>query len=225
MSSSEIRELLGSRADKHVIFCVGYRPHPQANPVIGATFQEYVGADRTSLCLWSEPAINATESACIREAMRDQLPMPPLIAPPLEAASETGEIPEVKLIERLKTEACVVKLQGSIGSDIALEPTTITVDVPFFIKSSLVNERRIERMIKACRSGVISRYLVQVECKRECITPASWNIIFRCRASASILTNSATLCAALGPSARIVTIWRKQKMRIRHIKFIMSCYA
>jgi hypothetical protein len=73
---------------------------PGQDPTVGVEFDELVRGDLQQVLLWSEPAINQEELACIRDNLRDAHPMPPLVWPE-ETATTTPDALQQDLQRRL----------------------------------------------------------------------------------------------------------------------------
>ena len=124
--------------------------------------------------LWSEPAINPVESACIRDAMKDTFPTPALtpVSVPETQPSEAA------LISRLRTDI-VPSVQPSRD---LLRTSSPCCEVDFYLDSALVEQNRIDRIVSSVRKELASLVL-GVECQREIVstTLRGWRLVFRCR--------------------------------------------
>lgn len=123
------------QAERYVCFAA-CKPGNGSTPTVGIEFDQFVAAPRTGLLLWSEPAISQDEAACLRHAMRDQHPMPPLVWPGRPADSRATE-------ERVRAALGTPLRAGGF-------------DVEYFAKPSMLSQERVLKLAQACReSGII----------------------------------------------------------------------
>jgi len=156
-------------SNRYVMFAVCSQ-HPSVGngkPVIGIEFETLTRGDLDIPSLWNEPPINTVESTCIRDAMKDLYPMPPLVVASNVSPSSTSNT----LMNRLSYD------QSASSSD------SSWVEVEYFLSNSLVNESRITQITDLYRQQHVIPFLLKVTVAYECLAESicGWRIVFRCR--------------------------------------------
>jgi|WetSurMetagenome_2_1015567.scaffolds.fasta_scaffold95640_2 hypothetical protein len=144
------------------------------NPKIGVEFERFTQGDVERISLWSEPDIRRVESLCIRDAMRNLHPMPPLEVPlptvPIPsvvvASSNGDDGREVRLVQQLPTK----NTAGGGG-----------IEIERYLSSALVTPERIEQLRALILHPAVQKHLLALRVERECVTKnlCGWRLVFR----------------------------------------------
>ena len=169
--------------ERFVCFAVCKPQGPLSEPTVGVEFDQFVLGRTDNVILWAEPGITENEAICVRDAMRDQHPMPPLKWP--SKFNDAAGLQENSLSGALKkalgTPTCDVSSVSSGGA-------RVVFDLEWFAKRCVVSEQRITSLIQACKeSGIVCGL---VSCSTEVATSelCAYRIRLRCK-----IPNSAEL--------------------------------
>lgn len=153
-----------------------------ARPTVGVTFQEFIASDNpNSICLWSEPPIDSTESACIIDTMKDLYPMPAL-----DPVSDV-EPRENVLIQRVQQEiprvSPICATRGDQSSSSSSAASSSFIEIEFSLKSHLLTEERVRALIADCQA--LAPVIISFSCSPEPIARnhrlSAWRFVFQCR--------------------------------------------